>query len=225
MKHLIFAASLAAALAAATPASAQSELYPQHFNLEEVTLLDGPMKTMMETNNRLLLDYDADRLMTPFIRQAGLTTDSSSKYYQWDKKKPSFPNWGQPDWSLEGHVGGHYLTALALAYASTTDADMKSKLKARLDYCLGIMKDCQDAYAFDTQGLKGFIGGQPINQIWTGLYKGDLTEFKKYGGWVPFYCQHKVLAGLRDAYIYADSQLAKEMFRDLYDSLVRRDVY
>lgn len=217
MKQLIFAATLATALAAATPASAQSELYPQHFNLEEVTLLDGPMKTMMETNNRLLLDYDADRLMTPFIRQAGLTTDSSSKYYQWDKKKPSFPNWGQPDWSLEGHVGGHYLTALALAYASTTDADMKSKLKARLDYCLGIMKDCQDAYAFDTQGLKGFIGGQPINQIWTGLYKGDLTEFKKYGGWVPFYCQHKVLAGLRDAYIYADSQLAKEMFRDLAD--------
>ena len=91
MKQLIFTATLATALAAATPASAQSELYPQHFNLEEVTLLDGPMKTMMETNNRLLLDYDADRLMTPFIRQAGLTTDSSSKYYQWDKKKPSFP--------------------------------------------------------------------------------------------------------------------------------------
>lgn len=216
MKSLILTITLASAVIS-LPASAQSELYPQHFDLEEVTLLPGPMKTMMETNDRLLLDYDADRLMTPFIRQSGLTKDKSSKYYQWDTAHPSFSNWGQPDWSLEGHVGGHYITALALAYASSTDTDMKEKLKSRLDYCLNIMKDCQDAYADNTQGLKGFIGGQPINQIWTGLYAGDLTEFKKYGGWVPFYCQHKVLAGLRDAYIYADSKLAKKMFRDLAD--------
>ena len=79
------------------------------------------------------------------------------------------------------------------------------------------MKDCQDAYKDDTKGLKGFIGGQPINQIWTGLYAGDLTEFRKYGGWVPFYCQHKVLAGLRDAWLYTGSKQAKEMFLALSD--------
>jgi len=58
------------------PASveAQSELYPGHFNLKEVTLLDGPFKEAMLVNNRLLLEYDVDRLLTPFIRQAGLTT-------------------------------------------------------------------------------------------------------------------------------------------------------
>ena len=77
------------------------------------------------------------------------------------------------------------------------------------------MKDCQDAFDGNTQGMEGFIGGQPINQIWTGLYANDLTEFKKYGGWVPFYCQHKVLAGLRDAYIYAGNEVAKECFRKL----------
>ena len=65
--------------------------------------------------------------------------------------------------------------------------------------------------------MKGFIGGQPINQVWTGLYANNLTEFKKYGGWVPFYCQHKVLAGLRDAYIYVGNEDAKEMFRGLSD--------
>ena len=71
--------------------SAQSRLYEQHFDLQEVELLDGPFKTARDRNIGLLLKYDADRLMTPFVRQAGL---------------PSFENWGLSSWSLEGHVGG-----------------------------------------------------------------------------------------------------------------------
>ena len=196
---------------------AQSELYPQHFDLEEVTLLDSPLKTAMDGNAQLLLQYDADRLLTPFIRQAGLLTRSGSKYVGWERLHPSFTNWGLSDWSLEGHVGGHYLTALSLAYAAEKDETLRTQLKERLDYCIDILKDCQDAFAADTQGMKGFIGGQPINQIWTGLYAGDLTEFRKYGGWVPFYCQHKVLAGLRDAWIYADNQTALKLFQGLSD--------
>ncbi len=216
-KTLSITMAMTALTFGANQAIAQSEIYPQHFDLHEVTLLDGPMKTMMEINDELLLKYDADRLMTPFIRQAGLTTKTSSKYYGWEKKHPSFSNWGQPDWSLEGHVGGHYVSALALAYAASHDAGMQAKMLERLNYCLDIMKDCQDAYANDTKGMKGFIGGQPINQVWTGLYAKDLTEFRNYGGWVPFYCQHKVLAGLRDAYLYTGSEVAKELFRGLSD--------
>ena len=217
MYKKLFSVALASSLLFATEANAQSEIYPQHFDLGEVTLLDGPMKTMMELNDELLLKYDADRLMTPFIRQAGLSKGTDSKYEGWETRHPSFLNWGLNDWSLEGHVGGHYVTALSLAYAASRDADMKKRLKERLDYCLAIMKDCQDAYKGDVRGLRGFIGGQPINQIWTGLYAGDLTEFRKYGGWVPFYCQHKVLAGLRDAYLYTGSTLAKELFKGLSD--------
>ena len=117
-------------------AQAQSQLYPQHFNLSEITLLDGQHKTMMELNARLLLDYDADRLMTPFIRQAGLSDRSTSKYYGWTKAHPTFSNWGLPDWSLEGHVGGHYITALSLAYAAMNDGkhdDLRKQLKSRLE--------------------------------------------------------------------------------------------
>ena len=203
--------------------NAQSELYPQHFDMEQVCLLDSPFRTALLTNAKTLLEYDADRLMTPFIREAGLsgTTDPSSKYYKWTTAHPSFTNWGLADWSLEGHVGGHYLSALALTCASLSadksQTQLASAIKQRLDYCLAILKDCQDAYAGDTHGMEGFIGGQPITQIWKGLYAGNLTEFRRYGGWVPFYCQHKVLAGLRDAYIYADSELAKDLFRGLAD--------
>ncbi len=194
--------------------TAQSTIYPEHFDLSEVTLLDSPFKTALDINNKLLLDYDVDRLLTPFVREAGLKT---GKYANWTTLHPTFPNWGLSSWSLEGHVGGHYLTALALSYAATDDAGMKAKMKERLDYMLDILNDCQRAYDGNTKGMEGFIGGQPITQIWTGLYANDLTAFRQWGGWVPFYCQHKVLAGLRDAWIYTGSTLARDLFKGLCD--------
>ena len=208
------------ALSAPHIASAQSELYPRHFDLEQVTLLDGPMKTAMEKNFEVLLQYDTDRLLTPFVRQAGLaaTTDTASPYYQWLTRHPNFKNWGgDAGFDLSGHVGGHYLSALALAYAACHDQDMKARLKERMDYMLQVMKDCQDAYDNDTRGLYGFIGGQPINQSWRDLFSGNTATIRGNWGWVPFYVQHKILAGLRDAYLYGNSQVAKEMFRKMAD--------
>ena len=199
---------------------AQSELYPKHFDLEQVTLLDGPMKTAMDLNIDHLMQYDVDRLLTPYVRQAGLasTSDKSSKYYQWLTKHPNFKNWGgDAGFDLSGHVGGHYLSALALAWAACHDEAKRTQLKKRMDYMLAVMKDCQEAYDQNTEGLYGFIGGQPINDSWKALYKGDLSKIQGNWGWVPFYVQHKILAGLRDAYIYGNSDVAKELFRKMAD--------
>ena len=152
------------ALAATSQTNAQSELYPKHFDLEEVTLLDGPMKTAMELNIKVLLQYDVDRLLTPYVRQAGLadTQDPDSPYYQWLTKHPNFKNWGgDAGFDLSGHVGGHYLSALALAYAACHDAQMQKVLKERMDYMLKVMKDCQDQYDNNQEGLYVFIGGLP----------------------------------------------------------------
>jgi len=173
LKNVLLSAALTAmmGLVASTTVQAQSELYPQHFDLEQVVLMDGPMRTALITNSRTLMKYDADRLMTPFVREAGLakTTDTKSKYYNWTTKHPTFRNWGDSSWSLEGHVGGHYLTALALSYAALRNDEaqtaLATQLKNKLDYCLQIMKDCQDAYEGNTAGMEGFIGGQPITQI------------------------------------------------------------
>ena len=200
--------------------TAQSQLYPKHFDLHEVTLTDGPFKTAMDKNIEMLMQYDTDRLLTPFVRQAGLsaTTDTQSPYYQWETKHPNFKNWGgDAGFDLSGHVGGHYVSALALAYAASHDESQRARLKERLDYVLKVMKDCQDQYDQNTEGLYGFIGGQPINDSWKKLYQGDLSAIQKNWGWVPFYCEHKILAGLRDAYLYAGSLQAKEMFRKLAD--------
>ena len=214
---LLFAGVMALAL---QTVNAQTELYPKHFDLEQVTLLDGPMKTAMDLNIKMLMQYDVDRLLTPYIRQAGLaeTTDANSPYYQWLTKHPNFKNWGgDAGFDLSGHVGGHYLSALALAYAACHDEGVRATLKERMDYMLKVMKDCQDAYDKNTEGLYGFIGGQPINESWKKLYAGDLSAISKNWGWVPFYCEHKILAGLRDAYLYGNSAVAKEMFRKLSD--------
>ena len=106
MRRKLLATFLLSAVAAA-PSLAQSELYPKHFDLEQVTLLDGPMKTAMDLNFQVLLQYDVDRLLTPYVRQAGLasTTDQQSRYYQWLTKHPNFSNWGGDGFDLSGHVG------------------------------------------------------------------------------------------------------------------------
>lgn len=165
-RQSVLAAAIAVTSCFSLPLSsdAQSKLYDQHFDLGEVRLGDSPFSSAMYRNAQLLLDYDADRLMTPFIRQAGLDK-TGSKYQGWTTSHPSFSNWGLDSWSLEGHVGGHYLTALAMAYSAISDETLRGQLKDRLDYCVAILNDCQEAYDDDTKGMRGFIGGQPINQI------------------------------------------------------------
>ena len=54
-----FIATMAMLLLTGT-AQAQSELYPQHFDLEEVNLLDGPLKTAQDRNIEHLMSYDVD---------------------------------------------------------------------------------------------------------------------------------------------------------------------
>lgn len=211
-KLLLLSAALC--FGAAIPAQAQSVLYPHHFDLDEVTLLDSPFRKAMNLNVGVLMQYDADRLLTPFIRQAGLNT---GKYADWQTHHPNFTNWGGGNFDLSGHVGGHYISALSLAYAATDNAADKARLKQRLDYMLSVLKDCQDAYDGNTEGMAGFIGGQPINDAWKKMYAGDVSAFRNVRWWVPFYCQHKVLAGLRDAYIYAHDKGALEMFRKMAD--------
>lgn len=207
----------------ASPAFGQRELYESRFDLADVTLLDGPFKRAQDRNYELLLEYDVKRLLTPFIRQAGLSTTANehNKYFEWEYEHPNFESWAwNPSLAMDGHVGGHYLSALALAYASCHDPGTKARLKERIDYMLDVLKDCQDVFA-KTDGMKGFIGGIPNNDIWKSMADGDYRVYNQHGNWVPLYCEHKIMAGLRDAYLYTGSAKAKDMFRDLCDWGIR----
>ena len=178
-------------VAHASLAFSQDRLYPNTFSLQEVKLLDGPFKHAMDLNVEVLLQYGTDRLLAPFLKEAGL-----------EKKAEYFPNWE----GLDGHVGGHYISALAMHYAATGN----KACKERLDYVLAELKRCQDKTG------NGYVGGVPDGKrIWSEIERGNPGIVFRY--WVPWYNIHKTFAGLRDAWIYAGSELAKEMFLKLCD--------
>lgn len=148
----------------------------KYFDLKDITLLDSPFKRAQDLDKKYLLDLDADRLLAPFLREAGL-----------QKKAESYTNWENT--GLDGHIGGHYVSALALMYASTGDEQIKN----RLDYMISELKRCQD------ENGNGYIGGVPGGKaIWDEIAKGDIraSGFGLNNRWVPLYNIHKTYAGL-----------------------------
>ena len=178
-------------------AMAQDRLYADEFPLGDVKLLDGPLKKARDLNIKTLLQYDCDRLLAPYLKEAGLTP-----------KGKSYPNWD----GLDGHVGGHYLTAMAIN-AATGDAECQK----RMDYFISELKACADANAKNhPEWGKGYVGGVPgSDRLWSAFKKGDFGPY--YGAWVPFYNIHKMYAGLRDAWVYCGNEEAKLLFLGFCD--------
>ncbi len=176
---------------------AQNRLYPNEFPLRNVTLLDGPFKHAQDLNLQVLLKYDVDRLLAPYLKEAGLTP-----------KAKSYPNWD----GLDGHVGGHYLSAMAI-YASMGNAECKK----RMDYMISELKACQEANAKNNPGWgAGYAGGVPKSaELWSKIKAGDAGAI--WSAWAPWYNVHKMYAGLRDAWLYAGNDEAKSIFLKFCD--------
>ena len=176
---------------------AQDRLYADEFPLGDVTLLDGPLKKARDLNIKVLLKYDNDRLLAPFLKEAGLTP-----------KGELYPNWA----GLDGHVGGHYLTALAMNAATGSEA-----CRERMEYWISELQRCADANAKNhPEWGKGYVGGVPgSDRIWSNYKKGNFGPYS--GAWVPYYNLHKMYAGLRDCWVYCGNEQAKKLFLDFCD--------
>ncbi len=176
---------------------AQDRLYADEFPLGDVTLLDGPLKKARDLNVKVLLQYDNDRLLAPFLKEAGLKP-----------KGELYPNWA----GLDGHVGGHYLTALAMNAATGS-----KECQERMEYWISELQACADANAKNhPEWGKGYIGGVPgSDRIWSAYKKGNFGPYS--GAWVPFYNVHKMYAGLRDAWVYCGNEQAKKLFLGMCD--------
>jgi uncharacterized protein len=177
---------------------AQDKLYPNTFPLADVTLLNGPFKHARDLNIQTLLKYNVDRLLAPYLKEAGLTPKDSS-----------YKNWQ----GLDGHVGGHYLTALAMNYAATNNVECGK----RMQYMINELKACQEANTktHPDWGV-GYVGGVPNSKVvWSTLKRGDLGPYR--AAWVPWYNVHKMYAGLRDAWLYGRSDEAKAIFLKFCD--------
>ena len=179
---------------------AQTNHQVSYFSLQDVKLLSSPFLQAQQTDLHYILALDPDRLSAPFLREAGLTS-----------KAPSYTNWENT--GLDGHIGGHFLSALSMMYAATGD----TAIYHRLNYMLNELHRAQQAVG------TGFIGGTPGSlQLWKEIKAGDIRAggFSLNGKWVPLYNIHKTYAGLRDAYLYAHSDLARQMLIDLTDWMI-----
>ena len=174
----------------------------QSFALSDVKLTDSYFKNAMELHKGYLLSLDVDRLIPHVRRNVGLTG-----------KKENYGGW-------ETHGGctyGHYMSACAMMYAATGEKAFKDKL----DYLLSELKECQQQ---EEDGW--FITGKRAKDGYKQLLRGEVVlnkpdetgqpwNYNKNGN--SWYCVHKILAGLRDAYVYAGLEEAKNVLMPLAD--------
>ena len=167
------------------------------FPVSSVRLTQSPFKHAEDLDIRYLLAIDPDRLLAPYLKGAGLPP-----------KAENYTNWENT--GLDGHIGGHYLSALSYMYAATGNQE----IKGRLDYMLSEMKRCQDAAG------DGYLCGVPDGRkMWAEIAEGNIraSSFGLNDRWVPLYNIHKTYAGLRDAYEVAGCKEAGEMLVKLTD--------
>jgi DUF1680 family protein len=170
------------------------------FALRQVVLLESPFKAAMERNAKYLLELDADRLLHNTRKYAGLQP-KGELYGGWEAR------------GIAGHTLGHYLTALSQQYAATGDV----RFRDRIAYIIKEMAECQKAYG------DGYIGALPPLELATlrGFKEGKVDVSGSFnfkgGAWVPWYTEHKVLAGLKDAWVLAENEQAKEVTLRLAD--------
>lgn len=161
------------------------------FDFNEVTLKDSKFKNAMEVDERFLLALEADKLLSGFRSNAGLEP-KAEKYGGWESG------------GLAGHSLGHYMSALALLYASNKDEEVLN----RINYMVQELKEIQ---AYRKTGYLGAIPDE--DKLWVDVKNGiiETGNFSLNGYWAPWYTIHKIMAGLLDAYIQTGNKDALEV--------------
>ncbi len=151
--------------------------------MKDVRLGAGPFSAAAEANRRYLKTLPTDRLLHTFRLTAGLPSSAEP-----------LGDWEKPDCELRGHfVGGHYLSACALAFASSGDEE----LKRNGDIMVAELAKCQ------AQLKSGYLSAFP-QELFDRLRDGVKV-------WAPFYTVHKIMAGLLDMYLLTGNQQALDV--------------
>jgi hypothetical protein len=167
--------------------------------LDAVRLTGGPLKQAQVLDGAYLLKLEPDRMLVYLRERAGLSV-SARPYAGWDGAGRQ----------LTGHIAGHYLSAVSYMYQATGD----EQFKQRADYIVAQLKEVQDKRGDGYIGA--LLGDGDRNAIRPAarppLVDGELLfdqvshgnirsgGFDLNGMWSPWYVEHKLFAGLRDAY-------------------------
>jgi uncharacterized protein len=153
------------------------------FPMKQVRLGEGPCKIAMEADRQFLHSLPPDRLLHTFRINAGIASSAEP-----------LGGWEAPNVELRGHyAGGHYLSAVALMYASSGDEDLKNNANTVVTE----LGKCQTALK------SGYLSAFPDD------FFDRLRERERV--WAPFYTIHKIMAGLLDMYVYCGNEQALDM--------------
>ena len=156
------------------------------FALQQVRLLDGPIKQAAERNRAFLRGLELDRLLHTFRLTAGIPTSADS-----------LGGWEMPTVELRGHFTGHFLSACALLYASEGDA----VLKAKADTMVAELATCQNRLR------NGYLSAYPEEFIDRVETTGKV--------WAPWYTLHKIFQGFIDVYVYTGNTQALDVVKKM----------
>ena len=125
------------------------------------------------TNNRdldikALLRLDVTQQLYNYRDTYGLPTEGYTESDGWDS----------PTTKLKGHGTGHYMSALAFAYASVTDKEQKRQLFDNIERVINELRECQE---------RTFVWDSTLNRYWEArdyAPESELQEMK--GTWQDF---------------------------------------
>ncbi|MBI2513484.1 MAG: glycoside hydrolase family 127 protein [Opitutae bacterium] len=197
-----FAGSCIIALAAAhaAPISPAVPFAAPPLPLDAVRLTGGPLKHAQDLDCAYLLRLDPDRLLYFLRQRAGLVPKAPRGNSGWD---------GGDGKQLTGHIAGHYLSAVSLMWAATGDA----RFKERADYLVRELAEIQAKQGDGYIGALTDAQGGPAKELFAQIGRGEIRSsgFDLNGLWSPWYVEHKLFAGLRDAYRRTGNRTALEV--------------
>jgi hypothetical protein len=171
--------------AGTAPHKVQLKAVPLPMNA--VRLTGGPLKKAQDLDAEYLLELEPARMLAFLRERAGL-----------DPKAQGYGGWDGQGRELTGHIAGHYLSALSMMYATTGDLRFKERADDMVSQLQTIQNAQGDGYIGAQLDGKGVDGKVRYEDLSKGVIRSG--GFDLNGLWSPWYVEHKLFAGLRDAY-------------------------
>lgn len=139
------------------------------FPLSEVSV-DGQNRLTHNRDEaiREICSWDVSQQLYNYRDTYGLSTEGYTKSDGWDS----------PDTKLKGHGSGHYMSALAQAYAVATDPEQKAILRRNIIRMVNELRECQE---------RTFVYDKQLKRYWEArdfAPEAELREMK--GTWAAF---------------------------------------
>lgn len=150
------------------------------FSLADVSI-DGDNRLTHNRDEALreICSWDVTQQLYNYRDTYGLSTEGYTKSDGWDS----------PDTKLKGHGSGHYMSAIAQAYAVATNPEQKAILRKNIIRMVNELRECQE---------KTFVYNKNLKRNWEArdfAPEAELREMK--GTWAAFdeYKKHPELYG------------------------------